>query len=69
MDFRDSLNGLGNPGNIWFHRFAVTYALGSEFLFHGVIQRYITALTFFLEISEISVRYKQNYIFNALKCL
>ena len=27
MYFRDSLNGLGIPGNIWFHRFAVTYVL------------------------------------------
>ena len=29
MHFRDSpdsLNGLGIPGNIWFSRFAVTYA-------------------------------------------
>ena len=25
MHFRDSLNGLGIPGNIWFHRFTVTY--------------------------------------------
>ena len=24
-DSPDSLNGLGNPGNIWFRRFAVTY--------------------------------------------
>ena len=25
MHFRDSLNGLGIPGNIWFRRLAVTY--------------------------------------------
>ena len=27
IHFRDSLSGLGIPGNIWFGRFAVTYIL------------------------------------------